>query len=99
MKPLSADGSVGSPHVRVGHRQAFNTQAPDSKSSGVFLCTEYPDWPGENEKMLKKKPARPGLVRARDRLLSESCKRGIRDYDFYAAILLPAGSGFIVGDR
>ena len=23
VKPLSADGSVGSPHVRVGHRQAF----------------------------------------------------------------------------
>ena len=22
VKPLSADGSVGSPHVRVGHRQA-----------------------------------------------------------------------------
>ena len=23
VKPLSADGSVGIPHVRVGHRQAF----------------------------------------------------------------------------
>jgi hypothetical protein len=23
VKPLSADGSVGSPHVRVGHYQAF----------------------------------------------------------------------------
>ena len=23
VKPLSADGSVGSPHARVGHRQAF----------------------------------------------------------------------------
>ena len=23
VKPLSADGSVGSPHVRVGHRQAL----------------------------------------------------------------------------
>jgi hypothetical protein len=23
VKTLSADGSVGSPHVRVGHRQAF----------------------------------------------------------------------------
>ncbi len=25
VKRLSADGSVGSPHVRVGHRQAFIT--------------------------------------------------------------------------
>ena len=24
VKTLSADGSVGSPHVRVGHRQALN---------------------------------------------------------------------------
>ena len=25
VKPFCADGSVGSPHVRVGHRQALNT--------------------------------------------------------------------------
>ena len=25
VKRFSADGSVGSPHVRVGHCQAFNT--------------------------------------------------------------------------
>ena len=28
MKPLSADGSVGSPHARVGHRQAFIQKKP-----------------------------------------------------------------------
>ena len=28
VKPLSADGSVGSPHVRVGHRQASNRVEP-----------------------------------------------------------------------
>ena len=28
VKRLSADGSVGSPHVRVGHRQAFITAVP-----------------------------------------------------------------------
>ena len=28
VKRLSADGSVGSPHVRVGHRQAFILNAP-----------------------------------------------------------------------
>ncbi len=28
VKRLSADGSVGFPHVRVGHRQAFITQGP-----------------------------------------------------------------------
>ena len=26
VKQISADGSVGSPHVRVGHRQAFNAK-------------------------------------------------------------------------
>ena len=30
VKTLSADGSVGSPHVRVGHRQAFDSQSPRS---------------------------------------------------------------------
>ena len=28
VKPLSADGSVGSPHVRVGHRQASYLEKP-----------------------------------------------------------------------
>ena len=28
VKRLSADGSVGSPHVRVGHRQAFIGKRP-----------------------------------------------------------------------
>ena len=28
VKRLSADGSVGSPHVRVGHRQAFIRKRP-----------------------------------------------------------------------
>ena len=28
VKPLSADGSVGSPHARVGHRQAFIQKKP-----------------------------------------------------------------------
>ena len=37
VKRLSADGSVGSPHVRVGHRQAFNTDKPSSAPHlGVF---------------------------------------------------------------
>ena len=39
VKPLSADGSVGVTHVRVGHRQAFYLQTPDASASGVFyLC-------------------------------------------------------------
>ena len=37
VKRFSADGSVGSPHVRVGHRQAFNTKKPSSALHlGVF---------------------------------------------------------------
>jgi hypothetical protein len=35
VKTLSADGSVGSPHVRVGHRQALNSK-PLIKRSGAF---------------------------------------------------------------
>ncbi len=37
VKRLSADGSVGSPHVRVGHRQAFNIK-PRFERVGVFYC-------------------------------------------------------------
>ena len=37
VKPLSADGSVGFPHVRVGHRQALNTKPPIALQLGVFL--------------------------------------------------------------
>ena len=36
VKQLSADGSVGSPHVRVGHRQALNTK-PSPKRRGLFI--------------------------------------------------------------
>ena len=37
VKPLSADGSVGLPHVRVGHRQAPNKQGPPLFRGGPFL--------------------------------------------------------------
>jgi hypothetical protein len=36
VKPLSADGSVGLPHVRVGHRQALKSKTPPRKLGGVF---------------------------------------------------------------
>ncbi|RUO40636.1 hypothetical protein CWE22_00005, partial [Pseudidiomarina aestuarii] len=35
VKRFSADGSVGSPHVRVGHRQASNKQT-SAQWAGVF---------------------------------------------------------------
>ena len=38
VKPLCADGSVGSPHVRVGHRQAFNYENPASIWKWGFYC-------------------------------------------------------------
>ena len=38
VKLLSADGSVGSPHVRVGHRQAPNTKNPASYEAGFFYA-------------------------------------------------------------
>ena len=37
VKRLSADGSVGFPHVRVGHRQALKSKTPFSDLKGVFL--------------------------------------------------------------
>ena len=36
VKPVSADGSVGVTHVRVGHRQAFYSN-PDAQASGFFI--------------------------------------------------------------
>ena len=41
MKRLSADGSVGSPHVRVGHRQAFMTNASVLSIGAFFFARDY----------------------------------------------------------
>ena len=40
VKRLSADDSVGFPHVKVGHCQALNPKAPNQlfAGSGLFLC-------------------------------------------------------------
>ena len=42
VKRLSADGSVGFAHVRVGHRQAlkYNKKAPSRKRWGFFVVFE-----------------------------------------------------------
>ena len=37
VKVLSADGSVGSPHVRVGHRQALKPKSPNLERLGLFF--------------------------------------------------------------
>ena len=37
MKTFSADGSVGSPHVRVGHRQDLITKSR-SRKGAAFFC-------------------------------------------------------------
>ena len=43
VKTLSADGSVGSPHVRVGHRQAFKLKTIFRNSeNGFFLSLKSP---------------------------------------------------------
>jgi hypothetical protein len=39
VKRFIADGSVGFPHVRVGHRQASN-EKPSGEIPRVFLCAE-----------------------------------------------------------
>ena len=38
VKTHSADDSVGSPHVKVGHCQALNTKSPVERSPGLFVC-------------------------------------------------------------
>ena len=37
VKRNSADGSVGSPHVRVGHRQASNCESPFNERAFISL--------------------------------------------------------------
>ena len=37
VKRLSADGSVGFPHVRVGHRQALKSTTPLQLAVGAFF--------------------------------------------------------------
>ena len=37
VKTLSADGSVGSPHVRVGHRQDFNFKPLNRMVQGLLF--------------------------------------------------------------
>ena len=42
VKPLSADGSVGPPHVRVGHRQACFLKTLDSVyARGFFFSPTF----------------------------------------------------------
>ena len=42
VKPLSADGSVGSPHVRVGHRQASYREKPRLlRRRGFLLPSDF----------------------------------------------------------
>ncbi len=38
VKLLSADDSVGSPHVKVGHCQAFYSKNPLACANGFFVC-------------------------------------------------------------
>ncbi len=75
---LCADGSVGSPHVRVGHRQAFISKAPFRLERGFFRfgrCVSYANQCGwsiapERTSTLKINPHRPtALFRHRGRIL------------------------------
>ena len=40
VKHVSVDGSVGSPHVRVGHRQALNDKRLNALHWGVFFFSQ-----------------------------------------------------------
>ena len=43
VKRRCADGSVGLPHVRVGHRQVVNVE-PRAEELGVFVYGVYPKY-------------------------------------------------------
>ena len=47
VKPFIADGSVGPPHVRVGHRQASNKKSPPRKRR-VFFDSNLPNLSGNH---------------------------------------------------
>jgi hypothetical protein len=49
VKTLSADGSVGSPHVRVGHRQALDSESRCRKVA-AFFCLANPTGRGNRLK-------------------------------------------------
>ncbi|RUO51806.1 hypothetical protein, partial [Pseudidiomarina halophila] len=40
VKRFSADGSVGFPHVRVGHRQALIKKRPRANARGFFMSAK-----------------------------------------------------------
>ena len=40
VKASCADDSMGSPHVKVGHRQAFKFKRPQPKRVGAFCVRE-----------------------------------------------------------
>ena len=44
VKRFSANGSVGHPHVRVGHRQASKYETPSGYPDGVFYCLEESEY-------------------------------------------------------
>ena len=41
VKWFIADGSVGFPHVRVGHRQASKLKTPSIFDAGGFFCLRF----------------------------------------------------------
>ncbi len=44
VKRFCANGSVGYPHVRVGHRQASKYETPLGYPDGVFYCLEESEY-------------------------------------------------------
>jgi hypothetical protein len=52
VKRSRADGSVGFPHVRVGHRQALILKSPIVNSVGDFFCLEESVYSQKHENSL-----------------------------------------------
>ena len=44
VKLLSADDSVGPPHVKVGHRQGFKSPLASSRCKGFYCLNQLSNW-------------------------------------------------------
>ena len=100
VKRNCADDSVGSPHVKVGHCQAFNFKTPVATRPGFFLGRKLVRayFPMQKVAMLKNVRQRPrgGLVQA---FIPKSCTSNTGIYYFQLNTALLPDSVFSIEFR
>ena len=90
VKHTSADGSVGSPHVRVGHRQTSNKQSLVRKHGGFFYAcspdarrphTTYVAHPARQSTPPRAPKAHATTASRTSRILRDNPHRPVRPHD------------------